>query len=186
MHEGAQHLLPATYCLFCTDSNEQPVAQVQDFAGAFSLNNLLPAGTITVTVHDGESPCPGARDSHEWHSLPVQKLTTHAEDTLFRQLAFLTQHLFLRATCRLGASGRVVFIRVYLIPDDLPNVCGQLHNRPGAVVKKAHRYMHGIVPLIEQHGGLWDADETSLDDPREHFFPSCIVCEFGVFLSCWY
>lgn len=174
--DGTQRPLPSTYCPFCTDSSYRlPVFQAQDTTDVFSLSNLLPAGAITVTVHDGGSPCPSACNSREWHSLPVPKLSIHPEDTLFRQLAFLTQHLFLRATCKFGTSGRIIFIRLYLIPNDLPHVCGRLHNRTQTVVKEAQRHMHNIVPLIEQNDGLWDGDEACLNAPQKHFFPSHIV-----------
>ena len=173
--DGAQRPLPSTYCPFCADRNRPPIVHEPDSADPFSLSNLLPAGTITVTVHGGQSPCPRASKNHDWHSLPVRRLSTHPVDTLFRELSFLTEHLFLRATCRLGASGRIIFIRVYLIPNDLPNVHGQLHRRSEIVVKEARRYMCSIVPLIERNAGLWDADEVCLSAPAEHFLASCIV-----------
>ncbi|KAG6376418.1 hypothetical protein JVT61DRAFT_2405 [Boletus reticuloceps] len=128
-HDGAQRPLPSTYCPFCTGKYRLPVVQERDSTDPFSLSNLLPAGTITVTVHDGESPCPSTSHNHNWHSLPIRSLSTHPADTLFRELAFLTEHLYLRATCTIGASGRTIFIRVYLIPNDLPNVHGRLHRR---------------------------------------------------------
>lgn len=175
----AQRPLSSPYCPLCADGHRLLV--VQDATDAFSLRNLLPAGTIAIAVHDGESPCPNASNNREWHSLPLRKLTTHPEDTLFRQLAFLTQHLFLRATCRLGASGRIIFIRIYFIPVDLPNVCGRLRRRSDAVVKEARRHMHNVVPLIEQGRGLWDADELCLNAPQKHFLPSHIVCVLFIF-----
>ncbi|KAF8447641.1 P-loop containing nucleoside triphosphate hydrolase protein [Boletus edulis BED1] len=104
----------------------------------------------------------------------MRSLSTHPADTLFRELAFLTEHLFLRATCTIGASGRTIFIRLYLIPNDLPNVHGRLHRRSETVVKEAQRHMHNIVPLIERNHGLWDADEACLDAPHEYFLPSHI------------
>jgi hypothetical protein len=176
--DGARRPLLSTYCPFCADRYRLPVVQERDTADAFSLSNLLPAGTITVTVHNGASPCPSASNYRDWDSLTVRGLSTHPVDSLFRELAFLTEHLFLRATCRLGTSGRMIFIRVYLIPHDLPNVHGRLHRRSEikTVVKKAQRHMHNIVPLIERNYGLWNADEACLNAPQEHFLPSHLVC----------
>ncbi|KAG9318758.1 P-loop containing nucleoside triphosphate hydrolase protein [Chiua virens] len=169
-----QRPLSSTYCPFCTEKCRLSVVQT-DGTDPFSLNNLFPAGTITVTVHDGESPCPTSTyNSGTWYSIPVRTLSTHPEDTLFRELFFLTEHLFLRATCRLGASGRIILIRVYLIPNDLPNVRGRLHCRPETVVKEARRHLYNIVPLIEQNKDLWDADEAGLNSPQKHFLPSHI------------
>lgn len=171
--------LPSTYCPFCTDRYRLSVVPARDTADAFSLTNLLPAGTISIAVHDGESPCPSTSTSRtNWHSIPVPNLSTQPVDTLFRELAFLIEHLFLRATCRLGASGHVIFIRLYLIPNDLPNVHGRLHRRPETVVKEGRRHMHSIIPLIEQNDGLWDADEACLNAPRKHFLSSHVVCGF--------
>ena len=174
--DGARRPLLSTYCPFCADRHRLPVVQERDTADAFSLSNLLPAGTITVTVHSGASPCPSASNYRDWHSLPVRRLSTRPVDTLFRELAFLTEHLFLRAICRLGASGRIIFIRIYLIPNDLPNVHGRLHRRPDTVVDKAQLHMRNIVPLIERNDGLWNADEACLNAPQEHFLPSHVVC----------
>lgn len=180
--DGTQRPLASTYCPFCIDRLYRlPVVPARDTADAFSLANLLPAGTITVAVHDGESPCLSASNNRDWHSLPVRNLSTHPVDTLFRELAFLTEHLFLRATCRLGASGHIIFIRLYLIPNDLPNVHGRLRRRPEAVVREGQRYMQSIVPLIEQNNGLWDADETSLNAPQKYFLSSHVVCGFLIF-----
>lgn len=176
-HDGIRRPLPSAYCPFCADKRRLPVVRERDTADAFSLSNLLPAGTITVAVHDGESPCPSAsNDFRDWHSLPIRSLSTHLVDTLFRELAFLAEHLFLRATCRLGSSGRIIFIRIYLIPNDLPNVYGQLYRRRETVVKEAQRYLRTIVPLIEQNNDSWDANEACLNAPAEKFLlPSHIV-----------
>lgn len=182
-HDGTQRSLPSTYCPFCIDSHKLPLVQTQDTADAFSLSNLIPAGTLSIPVHNGESPCPSGSSSHDWYSIPARNLSTHAADSLFRELSFLIEHLFLRATCRLGATGYTVFIRVYLIPNDLPNVHGKLHSLPKTVVNEGLRCMQVIIPLIEQNDTLWDAGEACLNAPPKQFLPSCAVCRFRVLLD---
>ncbi|KAG8217792.1 hypothetical protein J3R82DRAFT_5955 [Butyriboletus roseoflavus] len=172
-HDGTQRPLPSTYCPFCIDNHKLLVVEARATPDAFSLSNLIPAGTLTIAVHDGESPCPSASNSSsDWYSIPVRNLSTHPADTLFRELEFLAKHLFLRATCRPGASGYTVFVRVYLIPNDLPNVHERLRCRPETVVKEGRRYMQSIIPLIEQNDALWDADEAHLNAPQKQFLPS--------------
>ncbi|KAF9227568.1 hypothetical protein BS17DRAFT_693859 [Gyrodon lividus] len=163
--EETPRTLLSSHCPFCTTSSlqvnlnqEQPPANSSD---PLALSKLLPAGTLNVTVHDGQLPCTGTSGSDAWHSIPARDLPSHPEDALFRGLAFLTDHLFLRTTCRLGANRCTLFIRVYLVPDDLPNTHDRLHFRHERVVKEARRHLHGILPLIEQATALWNADEIS-------------------------
>jgi hypothetical protein len=151
---------------------EQPTADASD---PFALSNLLAAGTLTVAVNDVPCTGPGTSRSDAWHFLPARDLANRTEDAIFRGLAFLTDHLFLRATCRLGASGRTLFIRVYLIPYDLENVRGQLHFRHETVVTEARRHLHGILPLIVQSTTLWDADEASFAAQPTFFLSMDIV-----------
>ncbi|KAF9246232.1 P-loop containing nucleoside triphosphate hydrolase protein [Melanogaster broomeanus] len=159
--DSAPRTLVSSHCPFCSANgfhvDQETTASESD---PFALGCLLAAGTLTVTIHDGQVPCTSGSDT--WHPLPTRDLSCRPEDSLFRGLDFLTVNLFLRATCRLGASGRTVIIRVYLIPYDLPNVRGRLHSRHETVVKEARRHLHGILPLIEQSPALWDADETPL------------------------
>ncbi|KAF8844559.1 hypothetical protein BDN67DRAFT_1000237 [Paxillus ammoniavirescens] len=166
-NEAPHILLP--HCPFSTASSfPVNLDQEPNASDPFALSNLLAAGTLTVTV---DVPCTGRATSRSdaWHFLPARDLANRTEDALFRALAFLTDHLFLRATCRLGTSGRILFIRVYLIPYDLENVRGQLHFRHETVVREARHHLHGILPLIVQSTALWDADETSFTAQPKFF-----------------
>ncbi|KAL4067811.1 P-loop containing nucleoside triphosphate hydrolase protein [Scleroderma citrinum] len=93
------------------------------------------------------------------------------QDTLLRDLAFLSENLFLHTTCRLDSRGQVLFIRVYMIPVDLPNVQGRLHCRSEAIMKEGRRYLHSILPLVSQNPLLWNAECHGLTSPDEYFLP---------------
>ncbi|KIJ69192.1 hypothetical protein HYDPIDRAFT_179066 [Hydnomerulius pinastri MD-312] len=169
----APRALSSTHCPFCT-ANTLLVAQGQpeaDVSDPFAFHHLLAAGTITVAVHDGQAPCNNIHGIDAWHALPIRGPSNRPEDSLFRGLAFLTDNLFLRTTCRLGASAQILFIRVYLIPHDHPNVQGRLHSRRKTVVKEARRHLQALLPLIEQSEASWNADLSSLSVMPKFFLP---------------
>lgn len=117
----------------------------------FSLDNLLSAGTITVDVHDYHLPCVHIHANDAWHPVPFRQLSIYPEDDVFRMISFLTEHRFLRATCCLGTS-RALYIRIYIIPTDLPNVQGILRRRSKAVLKEGVHYLQLLLPMIVQSG----------------------------------
>ncbi|KAH7889500.1 P-loop containing nucleoside triphosphate hydrolase protein [Phlebopus sp. FC_14] len=156
-------------------ASEPDVTQTrtEDASNWFGLHHLLAAGTIVIAVHDEQVACYNTISSDAWHAPPTREPRSRPEDSLFISLAFLTHHLFLRAMCRLGASGQNLFIRVYLMPHDLPGVHGQLHCRTDPVVKEARRHLRSVLPLIRQDRASWDANESFSLWPR-FFLPQAI------------
>ncbi|KAI6005771.1 P-loop containing nucleoside triphosphate hydrolase protein [Pisolithus albus] len=97
--------------------------------------------------------------------------TPPARPNLLRGIGFLTDNLFLRATCKLDRSGQVLLIRVYLIPHDLPSVQGRLRCRSAAVVKEGRRYLHRTLSFISRSPRLWKAEEPILSWETDPFLP---------------
>ena len=75
-----------------------------------------------------------------------------------RQLDFLAKHSFIAATCRLDAVATTLFVRIYLIPWDLPGVHGKLRVRDEvSVVAPARRHLRSLLTEIVQDDDAWDA-----------------------------
>jgi len=125
----------------------------------FALHNLLSSGTITVDLHDGHFPCTHEHASDGWHLVPLRQLSGYTEDDVCCMISFLTEHQFLRATCCLGTNQRTLYIRIYLVPTDLPNVRGQLRHRSKAILTEGGRYLQSLLPMISQVHDSWRADE---------------------------
>jgi hypothetical protein len=167
------------YCTLCCETcigngvGNEHNSSVQD---PFALDNLLSAGTITVDVHDNHLPCAHGHASDSWHPVPSRQLSVYPEDDVFRTISFLTEHQFLRATCYLGTSQRVLYIRIYLVPTDLPNVQSRLRHRSKAVLKEGGRHLQSLLPMIVQDQVSWSADELhSTNQPQKYLLPRDIV-----------
>ena len=154
-----------------------PLAGV-DTPGRFALDNLFAAGTITLTVHGDGAACDNATNNNLWLPLPTARgpCDKAMQDDLLRGLTFLSENLFLHATCRPDPGGQVLFIRIYLIPADLPNARGQLHCRSNKVMKEGRRYLQDILPFVSQNPHLWNAEGHDLSSRGEYFLPRNIVC----------
>lgn len=143
-----------------------------------TLNQSFAAGTIVV--HDPSEFKEAVLDGDEstscdsWHPLQTWPAPTRYRDPLLRQLSFLAINMFVRITCRLDAGGRVLFIRVYLVPQDFPNVARyRYHN--DSVTKEGSRYLHAVLPLVTKCSYAWDAQEPPLFSEPEYFLPRIIV-----------
>ncbi|KAG0701768.1 P-loop containing nucleoside triphosphate hydrolase protein [Suillus ampliporus] len=160
-------------CLLCCQTCiTNSVDTEHDKSNPFALDNLLSAGTITVDVQDNHLNCTHRHASDAWHAVPSRQLSVYAEDDVLCKISFLTEHQFLRATCCLGTSRRALYIRIYLVPTDLPNVQASLRHRSEAVLKEGHRHLQSLLPTIVQDQRFWNADELpSISQPRKYFLP---------------
>lgn len=163
----------ARSCLLCCQTClGNGVSNEHDKSNPFALDNLLSAGTISVDVQESHLHCAHRHSSDTWHPVPSRQLSVYAEDDVFCKISFLTEHQFLRATCRLGASQRVLYIRIYLVPADLPTVQESLRHRSEAVLKEGHRHLQALLPSIVQDRHSWNADELpSINQPQNYFLP---------------
>ncbi|KAI6150586.1 hypothetical protein BKA82DRAFT_4388616 [Pisolithus tinctorius] len=154
-------------CPLCY-SDHTKTEQVEDDPDLPALEDLFAVGTITVAVHSKGVSCDASGNS-SWRMLPEP--SKRPQDPLLLGLGFLAHNLFLRATCKLNCSGQVLFIRVYLIPHDLPNVQERLRCRSAAVIKEGRCYLHNVLSLINCNPRLWNAEEPILSSEYDHFLP---------------
>ncbi|KAH9180424.1 P-loop containing nucleoside triphosphate hydrolase protein [Lactarius sanguifluus] len=101
-------------------------------------------------------------------------LTDSEDETLCRHLSFLVEHMFLYIQCKIGDSGKVLVLRAYIIPYDLPGAQGKLRVRDEAsVLKPARLCLRNVVPRILQDEHLWDVhdSEPSSSSPRYFLNP---------------
>ncbi|EIW84791.1 hypothetical protein CONPUDRAFT_116969 [Coniophora puteana RWD-64-598 SS2] len=90
-------------------------------------------------------------------------------EQLLLALAFLVEHYYVRATCCTTPSlNRFLFVRIYLIPHDLPNARGRLRNRDAVVAAQARGYLKILLAEVRQEPSCWDAVATTfkLKDPK--------------------
>lgn len=160
-------------CLLCCQTCVgNGVGNEHDKSNPFGLDNLLSAGTISVDVQDSHLHCAHIHASDTWHPIPTRQLSVYAEDDVFCKISFLTEHQFLRATCCLGTNQRVLYIRIYLVPTDLPIVRASLRHRSEAVLKEGHRHLQSLLPSIVQDQRSWNADELPpISQPQTYFLP---------------
>ncbi|KAG1723687.1 hypothetical protein EDB19DRAFT_1762532 [Suillus lakei] len=163
----------ARSCILCSQTCVgNGLGNEHDKSNPFALDNLLSAGTISVDVQDSYLHCAHRHASDTWHPVPSPQLSVYAEDDVLCKISFLTEHQFLRATCCLGTSQRVLYIRIYLVPNDLPIVQASLRHRSEAVLKEGHRHLQSLLPTITQDQRSWNADELpSISQPRNFFLP---------------
>jgi hypothetical protein len=169
---------PCTLCCVSCAFESGPVLIPEDDVGPFPLQNLLPAGTLSLPISQTElvNVCDHSHSSDGWHTFLGEALLPHLTDreneTLCRHLDFLVEHKFLWLQCRIGDSGTSLILRVYIIPFDLPGVQGRLRVRDEASVSKPARLcLRNVMPRIIQDKSLWSAHDLdpSSSSPRYFF-----------------
>ncbi|KAI0062218.1 hypothetical protein BV25DRAFT_1885404 [Artomyces pyxidatus] len=153
-------------CLTCRFSQSlgEPTASPSQADDPFAVQNLIPAGTISLNVAWTESLCDHRHAEDNWHYFLGEALLPHLlhpdQVELCRQIDFLILHKFLAARCSLGASG-ILHCRIYVIPFDLPNVRGSLRNRDEfSVLKPARACLRNVLPRVVQDMGSWHSDDS--------------------------
>jgi hypothetical protein len=112
-------------------------------------------------------------------------LTDHEDETLCRHLSFLVEHKFLSVHCKIGDSGKVLVLRTYIIPFDLPGAQGKLRVRDEAsVLKPARLCLRNVVPRILQDENLWDAHDSEPSSSSTHYFlnPETVMMSSSLFI----
>ena len=156
-----------------------------------SVRNLLPAGTLSLPISQTEleSICNHSHSIEDWHPFLGEALlpylTDHEDETLCRHLSFLVVHKFLSVQCKIGDSGKVLVLRTYIIPFDLPGAQGKLRVRDEAsVLKPARLCLRNVVPRILQDENLWDAHDSEPSSSSTHYFlnPETVMMPSSVFI----
>src|ERR1700722_6476972 len=156
-------------CASCISLTPRPSLAIP--SSPLTLSNFLPAGTIRI-----ESPfrnrCDHAHAEDGRHSFTPKANEEEA-------LAFLIEHKFVSATCRLTGETPNLLIRVYLIPFDLQNYGGKLRNRDEAkVLAPARKYLTALLPKISQDPAAWNGDLDSVSRASKTLLSLTIVRAF--------
>ncbi|KAI9466079.1 P-loop containing nucleoside triphosphate hydrolase protein [Lactarius psammicola] len=171
---------PCSICCSSCTSGSVPSLRNDSVVGSLSVQNLLPAGTLSLPISQTElgSICNHSHSVEDWHPFLGEALlpylTDHEDETLCRHLSFLVEHKFLFVQCSIGDSGKVLVLRTYIIPYDLPGAQGKLRVRDEAsILKPARLCLRNVVPRILQDEHLWDAhdSEPSSSSPRYFLNP---------------
>ncbi|CAL1705728.1 unnamed protein product [Somion occarium] len=157
----------------CTGS---PLSHSQVADPLFNIHKFLAAGTIAISLTPNYAPNIVVHVSDLWHILPglsALSALVHPDEIAFiRILDFLSQHHFIRATCRFGhgSLSSALLVRIYLIPYDLANVQGQLRIREDAILTAARRYLRILLPRIVQDISEWNGGDAQSSTLRKLFY----------------
>lgn len=147
-------------------------------AGPFAVQKLLPAGILALPISqppDLKNICDHTHSTDGWHAFPGKALLPHLMDqeseTLCCHLDFLVKHKFLTVQCRIGDSGTMLVLRIFIIPYDLPGVQGKLRLRnESSDLKPARLCFQDVLPRIVQEKCLWDAHDLDPSASSPHYF----------------
>ncbi|KZV71605.1 hypothetical protein PENSPDRAFT_605479 [Peniophora sp. CONT] len=155
-------MAPYWHCVTCT-ADTVCLSNIRN--DPFTIENLLPGGSLIFPVQNVPEYWT-ARDDR-WHDSRHINLANHlasqSDELSWLHLKYLDKYDFLRVQCRLGLSGESLYLRVFLVPFDLPNVQGRLQTRrrDPAILKDACRYLKVVLPQLLQGRSEWDANESS-------------------------
>jgi hypothetical protein len=162
-------MVPGIPCPLCCPScaSEQVTPSQHGTAGPFAVQNLLPAGTLSLPISQtdlGNILCDHSHTDEGWHTFLgeslLPQLTDQENETLCRHLDFLVEHKFLVVQCKSGDSGTALILRVYVVPYDLPGVQGKLRVRDEATdLRPARVCLRNVLPRIIQEKSLWDSHD---------------------------
>ncbi|KAI9508447.1 P-loop containing nucleoside triphosphate hydrolase protein [Russula earlei] len=167
-------------CSICCPScaSESAATRNRDSShGPFAVQNLLPAGTLSLPIPQTNLKhiCDHSHSAEGWHFFDGEALlpllTDQESEILCRHLDFLVEHEFLIVQCKVGDSGTVLILRVYIVPYDLPGVQGRLRIRDEASeLKPARLCLRNVMPRIIQDRNLWDSHDLDPSPSSQHYF----------------
>ncbi|KAJ7264890.1 P-loop containing nucleoside triphosphate hydrolase protein [Mycena haematopus] len=133
-------------------------------ASPWTLENYLHYGVLSLCLLDAvelrqQSANQNLADSEDdWHLFtapPLLKYISNQEDrALLQELEMLVLNKFIFASFFLADNW--MFLRIYLIPYDLPGVQGRLRVRQNEILSPARRYLAGILPKISRDRECWE------------------------------
>jgi hypothetical protein len=116
---------------------------------------------------------------HPFRGAVLRSHLTNVEDSrLCDELDYLAMHKYIAASHRLHVLGRRLYVRIYVIPFDLPNVDGRLLVRVESISRNARSYLRRLLPRIDKNlenwEGHWDI-HPGREPPFEQFLCSEVV-----------
>lgn len=137
----------------------------------FELSNLLRAGVLAVTPFGLDKNLSHAVFREVWRvfdqdAVKVLRPFCSPQDiNLLEGLSFLAEHEFACVTSAYSSSYRLILLRVYLIPFDLPGVQGRLMNRQEQVLLQYRRLLKEILLRVVNDENYWEAADVLPPNP---------------------
>ncbi|KAH6894963.1 SNF2 family N-terminal domain-containing protein [Coprinopsis sp. MPI-PUGE-AT-0042] len=152
-------------CLKCRSVHPRPSpGPVED---TYALERLLKVGTVSIRLGNDTSAdtfCDHVHASDGWHpyngASRYLPLTNLSDVKLCEGLEFLANHCFVDATYRV-TDDKVLIIRVYAVPYDLPGTKGALRNRKDGLMGPGRRHMRS---LLQRLTGDWKGEGSIESD----------------------
>ena len=151
----------------------------------FELSNLLHAGVLVVALSSPSKNLSHAVFREAWPALNqdtvnvLRSICSPQDIILLEGLSFLIEHEFARFTSICLSPRRLILLRVYLIPFDLPGVQGRLMNRQEHILAQYRRILKGILPKIIIDDEYWGGADVLPPNPSLFLPPSLV----GVFVD---
>ena len=146
----------------------------------FELSNLLPAGVLALTLSGLDQDLPHAVSGEMWHTFDqetdraLRPFCSPQDTSVLNSLSFLVEHEFSRVTSKFSSLHALLFLRIYLIPYDLPGVQGRLMNRQEHILSHYRRSMKDILPKIINEGEYWRGADVLPPNPSLFLPPSSV------------
>ncbi|KAI0695860.1 SNF2 family N-terminal domain-containing protein [Cerioporus squamosus] len=151
--------------------------------GVFVLSKFLSAGALTISIGGElglvEHPRQHADDGwttfpHD-HDPPVVGVWRDDDDSeTWESLRFLIRHRFIAATYLVDHYQSLLFVRVYIVPWDLPGSRGVLRSRDeDSVLRPGRRRLKALFLRIRQDRSLWEGSVASSSTPK-HFWDGVV------------
>lgn len=152
-----------------------------------ALNSFLPAGSIALSVLQPLVDFSGENELAEdgWTRFPTGVNDIQDVSGTLESLYFLVRHRFIAATYAVVEETGQLFIRIYLIPWDLPGSKGELRARDeDTILRPGRRRLKDLFLRIRQDRSLWDADAASSSSTPKFFWEKISVGGLGCCLGC--
>ena len=147
-------------CSTCTTSFPAQLTGDSHYGSA----NMLPAGTIEFMVTTRHF-CDHLHADDGWHpfrgDLVLPHLTHASDSSICDELEYLIKHKYILASYRHHVAVLLIYVRIYIIPYDLPNVDGKLLLRPENIAKPARLYLKRLLPTIDKNSDKWAGRSSS-------------------------
>lgn len=150
----------------------------------FGLSALLHAGVFVVTLSRLDKNLSHAVFREVWPAFSqdtvnlLRPFCSSQDMILLEGLSFLIEHEFACVTSNFLSFHRLILLRVYLIPFDLPGVQGRLMNRQEQILVQYKRFLKGMLPRIISDDDYWGGTDVLPPNPTL-FLPASLV---GVFV----
>jgi hypothetical protein len=137
----------------------------------FELSNLLHAGVLALTLSGLDQNHSHAVFSGAWTTFNHETARSHhpfccpQDIALLKSLSFLIKHEFARITSNFLPLHRLILLRLYLIPFDLPGVQGRLMKRQEQILVQYRRFLKEILPRIIRDGDYWSGADMLPPNP---------------------